>query len=38
MCTDQALFPIGIESDISRVRPWKGLYAIGAQATWLKYP
>jgi hypothetical protein len=32
MCTSQALFPLGIEPGIPRVRPWK---ATRAQATWL---
>jgi hypothetical protein len=27
MCTDQALFPLGIEPGIPRVRPWKELLA-----------
>jgi hypothetical protein len=36
MRTGQALFPLGIEPGIPRVRPWKELLATGAQATWLK--
>jgi len=35
MHTRQALFPVGIEPGIPRVRPWKELIATGAQATWL---
>jgi len=35
MRTGQALFPLGFEPDIPRVRPWKELLATGAQATWL---
>jgi len=31
----QALFPLGIESDIPRVYPWKELLATEAQTTWL---
>jgi len=34
--TDQALFLLGIEPGIPRVRPWKELHATGAQTTWLK--
>jgi hypothetical protein len=37
MRTGQALFPLGIEPGIPRVRPWKELLATGAQATWLNY-
>jgi len=32
----QALFPLGIELGIPRVRPWKELLATGAQTTWFK--
>jgi len=35
MRTGQALFPLGFEPGIPRVRPWKELLATGAQATWL---
>ncbi|KAK2445092.1 ERBB-3 BINDING PROTEIN [Trifolium repens] len=35
MCTGQTLFPLEIEPDIPRVRPWKEVLAAGAQATWL---
>jgi hypothetical protein len=31
----QVLFPLGIESGILRARPWKELFATGAQTTWL---
>jgi len=34
MRTDQALFPLGIEPGIPRVRPWKELLATGPQTTW----
>ena len=37
MRTGQALFPLGIEPCIPRVRPWKELLATGAQTTWLFY-
>jgi len=37
MRTGQALFPLGIEPVIPRVRLWKELLATGAQATWLMY-
>jgi len=33
MRTGQALFPLGIEPDIPRVRPWKELLATRAQTT-----
>lgn len=33
MRTSQVLFPLGIESGIFRVRPWKKLLATGAQTT-----
>jgi len=35
MRTGQALFLLGIEPGIPRIRPWKELLATGAQATWL---
>jgi len=35
MCTDQMLFPLGIEPGIPRVRHWNELIATGAQTTWL---
>jgi len=35
MRTGQALFSLGIESGILRVRLWKELLATGAQTTWL---
>ena len=35
MRTGQALFPLGIDSDIPRVYPWKELLATEAQTTWL---
>ena len=31
----QVLFLQGIETDIPRIRPWKGLLATEAQSTWL---
>jgi len=34
MRTGQALFPLGIEPGIPRVRPWTEILATGAQATW----
>ena len=37
MHTGQALFPLGIEPGIPRVRSWKELLATGAQATWLNH-
>jgi len=36
MRTGQALFPLGIESGIPRVRPWKELLATGAPMLCLK--
>nr|ABN08011.1 hypothetical protein MtrDRAFT_AC154113g7v2 [Medicago truncatula] len=36
MRTGQTLFPLRIEPGIFRVRPWKELLAIGAQATCCK--
>jgi len=35
MRTDQALFPLGIEPDISQVHPWEELLATGGETTWL---
>jgi len=37
MHTDQSLFPLKIELDIPRVRPWKELIATRAQTIWLYY-
>jgi len=37
MRTDQALFSLGIELGIPRVRPWKELLATEAQATLLTF-
>jgi len=34
--TGQALFLLGIELGIPRVRPWNELLATGAQTTWFK--
>jgi hypothetical protein len=35
MHTGQALFSLGIESDIPRIRLWNELFATEAQAIWL---
>ena len=37
MRTGQTLFPLEIEPDIPRIRPWKEFIVTEAQTTWLSH-